>query len=190
MAKIYTKTGDQGETCLVSGEKVLKSHARLESYGTLDELNSVIGLVRAQAHQTPQMGYNFDSFLEQIQNNLFNIGSQLANTDLKLQQTLPNISEKDILFLEKNIDEMTAQLAPLKNFILPGGGIVAATLHLARTVCRRAERLTIHLRNDSAGNWQMDPLIIPYINRLSDLFFVMARYANHVEKISDVEWTK
>ncbi len=182
MAKIYTKKGDQGTTCLVSGESVDKNHTRLESYGTLDELNSIIGLCRAKLAD----GSKLDSPLFEVQNDLFNLGSQLANTDPVLKSKLPDISQKDVTKLESVIDQLTADLPPLKNFILPGGSEVSALLHVARTVCRRAERVIIQLKSET----EVDPLCIQYINRLSDMLFVMARYSNFESKIQDVEWKK
>ncbi len=182
MAKIYTKKGDQGTTCLISGETVDKHHTRLESYGTLDELNSFIGYARSELKNLPKV----DSILFEIQNDLFNVGSQLANTDAKLQATLPNISDKDILKLETCIDELTEELPPLKNFILPGGTKASGLLHISRTICRRAERLIIRLKAEQNN---INPLFIQYINRLSDLLFVMARYTNKNQNVPDVEWT-
>lgn len=188
MIKIYTKKGDQGETCLVSGEKVLKSHVRLESYGTLDELNSTIGVALSHIEESPKK-VELKKYLAdisfQIQNDLFNIGSQLACANTEMQKKLPNISESDINSLEQKIDELTAELPPLRNFILPGGSISSSSFHISRTVCRRAERLCIRLRDE---NTVIDPLIIPYINRLSDLLFVMARFCNKVESVPEVEW--
>jgi cob(I)alamin adenosyltransferase len=188
MIKIYTKKGDQGETCLVSGEKILKSHVRLESYGTLDELNSTIGVALSHMRESPQKA-ELEKFLAdisfQIQNDLFNIGSQLACANVEMQKKLPNISADDITKLEQKIDELTAELPPLRKFILPGGSISSSCFHVSRTVCRRAERLCIKLRDENAI---MDPLIIPYINRLSDLLFVMARFCNKVESVPEVEW--
>lgn len=186
--KIYTKKGDQGETCLVSGEKVLKSHARLESYGTLDELNSTLSVAISHLHLSPKkselLRYIGD-ILFQIQNDLFNIGSQLACNDEKMQKKLPTISESDIKKQESKIDELEQSLSPLKNFILPGGSISSSSFHISRTVCRRAERLCIKLRDD---NTAVDPLLIQYLNRLSDLLFVIARFCNKIEGFPEVEW--
>lgn len=193
MIKIYTKKGDQGQTCLVSGEKVLKSHVRLESYGTLDELNSTIGVALSHIEASPKK-VELKKYLAdisfQIQNDLFNIGSQLACANTEMQKKLPNISESDITSLEQKIDELTAELPFLRKFILPGGSISASSFHVSRTVCRRAERLCIRLRDEKTGDEKavIDPLIIPYINRLSDLLFVMARFCNKVESVSEVEW--
>lgn len=188
MAKIYTKKGDQGETCLVSGERVSKSHVRLESYGTLDELNSTLGVAISHMDQSSQKNIfqkALGDILFQIQNDLFNIGSQLACADTDMQAKLPNISESDIKKQEDKIDELSSVLPPLKNFILPGGSIISSSFHVSRTVCRRAERLCIKLRDEKTT---VDPLLIQYLNRLSDLLFVMARFANKTENIAEVEW--
>lgn len=188
--KIYTKKGDQGETCLVSGEKVLKSHVRLESYGTLDELNSTLGVAISHIHSSPkkaELTKSLGDILFQVQNDLFNIGSQLACADEKLQKKLPTITEADIKKQETKIDELTEQLPPLKNFILPGGSISSSNFHVSRTVCRRAERLCIRLRDEGTT---VDPLLIQYLNRLSDLLFVVARFCNKTEGFPEVEWTK
>lgn len=188
MAKIYTKKGDQGETCLVSGEKVSKSHQRLETYGTLDELNSTLGTAISHMNLSPQkkdLLRFLGDILFQIQNDLFNIGSQLACPDPLLQKKLPNVSEVDVLKMEDKIDELTALISPLKNFILPGGSISSSSFHISRTVCRRAERLCIKLRDD---NTPVDPILIQYLNRLSDLLFVIARFCNKIEGFSESEW--
>jgi cob(I)alamin adenosyltransferase len=188
MTKIYTKKGDQGETCLVSGEKVLKSHVRLESYGTLDELNSTIGLAISHMNSSLQKKELFKflgDILFQIQNDLFNIGSQLACADPKLQKKLPNLANDDVLKLEEKIDELDAILPTLRNFILPGGSLTSSSFHISRTVCRRAERLCIKLRDE---NTAVSPLLIQYLNRLSDLLFVIARFCNKTEGFTEVEW--
>ncbi|MES2769759.1 MAG: cob(I)yrinic acid a,c-diamide adenosyltransferase [Bdellovibrionota bacterium] len=190
MAKIYTKKGDQGETCLVSGEKVLKSHVRLESYGTLDELNSTIGVALSHMSLSPkkiELAKALSNILFQIQNDLFNIGSQLACADSEMQKKLPTILQQDIKKQELKIDELTELLPPLKNFILPGGSISSSSFHISRTVCRRAERLCLKLRDE---NNSVDPLLIQYLNRLSDLLFVIARYCNKVEGFPEIEWSK
>lgn len=190
MAKIYTKNGDQGETCLVSGEKVLKSHVRLESYGTLDELNSTIGVALSHMNlsaKKSELNSALGEILFQVQNDLFNIGSQLACADKDLQKKLPNISESDVKKQEAKIDELTEKLPPLRNFILPGGSITSSSFHISRTVCRRAERLCIRLRDEKT---EIDPLLIQYLNRLSDLLFVIARFCNKIEGFPEVEWGK
>ncbi len=164
--KIYTKRGDKGDTSLIGGTRVAKNHARIEAYGTVDELNSVVGIIRDTA---AFKGAN--DLLVAIQNNLFTLGSLLASTpDSKM--TLPALQEQDIMDLEAAIDSMDAELEPLKNFILPGGDLAASQCHVARCVCRRAERRTI----DLAETTELDEIIVKYLNRLSDYFFALARY--------------
>ncbi len=187
MIKIYTKKGDQGETCLVSGERVLKSHVRLESYGTLDELNSTIGLAISliSSHdKKEELEKYLKDILFEIQNDLFNLGSQLACLKPQMAEKLPSVHEDHVTHMEKKIDELTELLPPLRHFILPGGGQISATFHIARTICRRSERICIALRNEST----IPPITVTYLNRLSDLLFTVARFCNYVEKISEVEW--
>lgn len=178
--KIYTRTGDNGTTSLFSGGRVLKYHLRVESYGTLDELNSVIGAARAQ-HLTPQA----DAYLEQIQNDLFHLGADLATPlDAPTSYVVRMTAEKTA-WLETAIDALTAELAPLKQFVLPGGTPAAAMLHIARTICRRAERLTVELA-------EQEPIgdhVIPYINRLSDFLFTVARFENLKSGIEESKWS-
>ena len=163
--KIYTKTGDLGETSLLGGKRVLKSNTRIQAYGTIDELNSYLGMVADQEVNKDRIPQ-----LKEIQDRLFTIGSHLAlESDKKIN--LPFIEEKDITFLESLIDEMDAQLPSMKNFVLPGGHISISFVHVARCVCRRAERCIISINEEK----QIDPLIIKYINRLSDYLFVLAR---------------
>lgn len=182
--KIYTKTGDTGTTSLVSGQRISKSHIRLDAYGSIDELNSHIGLLISTL--TQELSLPVSSFLKRTQNQLFNIGSHLANTDPQLAQKLPEISIKWIKDIEQEIDSMSQTLPELKNFILPGGVLPAAQAHIARTVCRRAERDCCRLlEHESAHN-----SIIPYINRLSDYFFVLARYLNAQYGASETSWEK
>lgn len=178
--KIYTKTGDEGSTSLVGGRRISKSHLRLECYGTVDELNSVIGCARSL--KPPKEA---DEILEVFQNDLFNAGSRLACTEPKMLETLPQVATPSIEKMEKFMDQWTAAMPALKNFILPGGDPVAAHLHLARTVCRRAERLIVRLKEEGEA---VDPLAIKYFNRLSDTLFVLARYVNHLNKVQDVVW--
>jgi cob(I)alamin adenosyltransferase len=185
-AKIYTKTGDKGETALVDGSRVSKGDARLESYGTLDELNSFTGLLRAK------IGGNdhelvIDKHLEMIQNNLFNIGSHLACADDKMQAKLPGLSADGLSLLEGDMDRWEAELPPLKEFILPGGSEPAAVAHLARTVCRRAEREMIRLRDQGAF---VDAAHLVFINRLSDWYFLLARKLNAMKGVKDIAWSK
>lgn len=177
--KIYTRGGDRGETSLLGGGRIRKDHERIEAYGTIDELNSFIGVARAEWDRGP-----LDGELAQIQNDLFEIGAHLsANPGDSRFAGVPSPRTES---LEKSIDRMEEKLAPLKNFILPGGSKEAAQLHVARTVCRRAERLVVAL-HDSTEAMQAT---ITYLNRLSDYFFVAARFANHSRGTSDVEWSR
>jgi cob(I)alamin adenosyltransferase len=178
--KIYTKTGDDGETGLYGGGRVRKDHARLEAFGTVDELNAAIGVLRAEA-----LDEDIQALLEMIQNQLFNLGAELATPQAEI---LPNkINAAPIEALEKSIDRFEEELQPLKNFILPGGTRAAGLLHLCRTICRRAERRVITMQElvDEA----ISQGIVIYLNRLSDLLFVLARAVNRRAGKSDVPWT-
>jgi cob(I)alamin adenosyltransferase len=180
--KIYTKTGDEGDTGLFGGGRVGKDHVRVAAYGDVDELNSVLGLVRA----TVPEDFHAD-LLESIQRDLFSIGGQLATPDpAKVAAALEKaaFSAERVAVLERAIDEATRELPPLRAFVLPGGTPKAAALHLARTTCRRAERGVVHLAREQA----IHPLFIAYLNRLSDLLFTLARLANHRAGLPDVTW--
>jgi cob(I)alamin adenosyltransferase len=180
--KIYTKTGDQGETGLFGGGRVPKDHPRVAAYGDVDELNSVLGVVRATAEQQ-----FFDPLLESIQRDLFAIGGHLATPDpARVAKSLEKgaLGPERITELERHMDEASLVLPPLRAFVLPAGTTIAASLHLARTVCRRAERSVVHLSHDH----QVPELFIVYLNRLSDLLFTLARLANLQSGISDVTW--
>jgi cob(I)alamin adenosyltransferase len=178
--KIYTKGGDQGETALFGGERVPKHHLRIESYGTVDELNSFIGLIRDQG-----MGEHTFDILIEIQDRLFTLGAMLATPDDKGGKIkIPKLAEGDITLLEKEIDTMTDALPPLKSFVLPGGHTTVSYCHIARTVCRRAERLVTHL----AENDTVDPLVIQYLNRLSDYLFTLSRKLSKDLGANEVEW--
>lgn len=172
--KIYTKTGDAGKTSLFGGSRVSKDDIRIESYGTVDELNSCIGVLMAE------VAY---SVLVEVQHRLFTIGSSLASDPSK-QLITPDITEADIALLEEEMDRMNDYLAPLRAFILPSGGRAIAQAHVCRTVCRRAERRVISLAHDS----EVDPLVIKYLNRLSDYFFVLSRDIAHQSGAAEVEW--
>jgi cob(I)alamin adenosyltransferase len=176
--KIYTRTGDQGETGLLGGVRVKKHDARIEAYGTVDELNAVLGIVRA-THPTQRV----DQILEHVQNELFIVGAELATPAAKEVHT-GTIEEAHIARLEEMIDLCETELAPLKNFILPGGCPAASQLHLARTVARRAERRVVELSESET----VSPKIIMYLNRLSDLLFVLARFENTRAGVPDVKW--
>ena len=177
--KIYTKTGDKGETSLIGGTRVPKHHLRIESYGTIDELNSWIGLIRDQ-----QINNDAVKELLEIQDRLFTIGSLLAADPEKSRMKLPNIKNEDVTFLEHKIDEMNEVIPELKSFILPGGHTTVSYCHVARCVCRRAERLIVNLNENSP----LDNKIIIYINRLSDYLFTLARYLGHQLNISESPW--
>ena len=174
---IYTRTGDKGRTSLMSGQRVLKSDLRVETYGTIDELNSTIGVVIAEVQSYSS---KLKVELVKIQNDLLEIGSALADTK---SQPLKRLGKR-VKEFENFIDEMTEKMPPLKNFILPGGGKLGAMLHLARAVCRRAERRIVTLNNQAA----IDNNIIVYINRLSDLLFTMSRFANFKERKKETIW--
>ena len=178
--KIYTKTGDDGTTGLVGGARVSKADPSIECYGTVDELNAAIGLAAVNA--SPALL----EALRQVQADLFVIGSHLATPpDNPHRASLPKLDEAMVQKMEKAIDATTARLPALAHFILPGGTELAARLHLARTICRRAERLLVPMLNDS----ESFPLVVRYLNRLSDWLFVEARAANQAAGISDVVWT-
>lgn len=184
--KIYTKTGDKGETSLVDGGRVKKSHPRVEAYGTVDELNSVIGTALSLFSNEKELSQKIQTaVLLKIQNNLFNLGSHLACSKPEVRAKLPTLDDSDILQLEKEMDLMSTELPPLKEFILPGGHIISSHLHLARTVCRRAERRVIELDEN-----QTELINIQFLNRLSDYFFVLARYVNFKAGLDDIKWSK
>jgi cob(I)alamin adenosyltransferase len=177
--KIYTKTGDQGETSLFSGGRVRKDHLRVEAYGTVDEMNSIIGTARAH-EPAPEV----DVFLERVQNQLFQLGSDLATPMDAQAEWIVRVDEASVTWLEEQIDSMTAQLEPLKNFVLPGGTLSAGHIHIARTVCRRAERLVVSL----AHHEEIGDFVLPYLNRLSDALFTLARYENKLRDINEAKW--
>ncbi len=165
--KIYTKMGDKGETSLIGGTRVPKYHERIEAYGTLDELNSFVGLIRDQ-----DIDHHYHDILLEVQDRLFTIESQLAkDPGAPLNRDLPGLAEGDVTLLEKEIDAMNEELAPLKNFVLPGGHTTVSFCHVARCICRRAERLVIKL----SVQHPVEELNIKYLNRLSDYLFVLAR---------------
>lgn len=178
--KIYTRTGDEGETGLFGGPRVKKDSARIEAYGTVDELNAFLGLARTEAIPPA-----IDHLLAQVQADLFSVGAELATPEPK-KLTLPLVGDEEVTQLELAIDALEEPLEPLRNFILPGGTKAAAALHVARGVCRRAERHVVHLA--SVENIEISPWIIRYLNRLSDYLFVAARYANHASGVADVPW--
>jgi cob(I)alamin adenosyltransferase len=179
--KIYTKTGDKGNTSLIGGTKVPKSHLRIEAYGTVDELNSYVGLCRdlLEDEQVRQL-------LREIQDRLFTIGSSLACDPVKEpKMRIPDLKETDVELLEKEMDRMDTFLPPMKHFVLPGGHPTLSHLHIARCVCRRAERCCVRLELDSL---EIDPIVLKYINRLSDYLFVLSRYTAHQLQAEETPW--
>lgn len=180
--KIYTKTGDDGTTSLATGKRLFKDSPRVELYGTVDELNTIIGLALAFGPNN-----RLKDTLIKLNNLLFNLGSDLATPlEPKPKFEVPRIKEENITWLEKLIDEYTAELQPLRNFILPGGTQVSSFLHNARTVCRRAERLAVSLsRDENLGDYALK-----FLNRLSDFLFTAARMNNHLSNIEDIKWDK
>lgn len=176
--KIYTKTGDDGETGLFGGPRVRKDAHRIEAYGTVDELNATLGRARSEPLPPP-----LDTILARVQGELFDLGAELATPDPE-RFNLHRIQEPHIARLESAIDQLEGGLPPLQNFILPGGTRAAAELHVARTLCRRAERRLVTL----ASQEQISAALIVYLNRLSDLLFVMARFANRAAGQADVAW--
>lgn len=177
--KIYTKTGDGGETSLFGGQRVGKEHARIKAYGTVDELNAFIGLARASS--PPR---EIDDILARVQDELFTLGADLATPVDKEKTRVPRISGADAARLEAAIDDADVQLKPLRAFVLPGGSALSSQLHVARTVCRRAERAVIALKR----NEQVSDACVVYLNRLSDLLFILARLANLRAGVEEPEW--
>lgn len=177
--KIYTKTGDTGTTSLLGGARVSKAHIRIEAYGTVDELNSYLGLLRDQ-----EVNGMRKDFLKEIQDRLFTLGAELATEPGKDKVVKPSMYESDIEVLEEAMDDMDQSLEPLKNFILPGGHQAVSFAHLARCVCRRAERIAIALNDDQP----VDALTIKYLNRLSDYLFILGRKMAAELGIEEVKW--
>lgn len=179
--KIYTKTGDKGTTSLIGGTKVSKSHIRIESYGTVDELNSWLGVVIDHIEDSTTR-----QTLKEIQDRLFTIGSALAcDPNKEPMLKIPDLHEEDVVFLEKEIDRMNGTLPEMKSFILPGGAPAVSFAHVARCVCRRAERICVSMQQESMD---VEELITKYLNRLSDYLFVVARYAGHLHGADEVKW--
>ena len=199
---IYTRTGDKGQTSLFNGQRVSKSDLRVEAYGTIDELNSIIGLIVAEVSFPRKResrssiksritvdqvkNKSFEKELIRVQNDLFQIGSALASPQITNHKSQITNLDKRVKDFESSIDKMTDQMPALSNFILPGGGLTGAMLHFARTVCRRAERKIAKLKELE----KIDDNIIMYVNRLSDLLFTMARFVNYKEKKKEILWSK
>ena len=181
--KVYTKTGDRGATGLVGGRRVAKDSARIEAYGTVDELNAVIGMARCMLETSPA-GPRLDPWLVRIQNELFNLGAELATPDAKRRASVPQIAARHVVALERAIDELNASLPTLTSFVLPGGGPSSSFLHLARTICRRAERRVVALSRKEPLGAQT----LTYLNRLSDALFVFSRWAAREEGRPEPIW--
>jgi len=180
-SKIYTKTGDLGKTSLIGGTKVAKSHIRIDSYGTVDELNSYIGMVSDLTVEV-----HTKEILREIQDRLFTIGSSLAcDPEKEPLMKIPDLKETDIDLLEREIDSMNDILPSMKSFILPGGHMAISTTHVARCVCRRAERCCVNMQEHELF---VEPLVIKYLNRLSDYLFVLSRYTAHLLNIEELKW--
>jgi cob(I)alamin adenosyltransferase len=177
--KIYTKTGDDGTTGLIGNSRVKKSNPRIASYGVVDELNAALGIILSS-----KLGLDIKNLLTKIQNDLFVVGADLANPNLKNNSN--RVTHTMISFLEKEIDGLEAELLPITYFILPGGDLIASQVHLARAICRRAETNIVHLSEVEDINNEC----LIYMNRLSDLLFVIARTINKRKKISDIAWKK
>jgi cob(I)alamin adenosyltransferase len=177
--KIYTKTGDKGLTSLIGGTRVAKHHIRIESYGTVDELNSYIGLISDQ-----DITVHDKQVLKEIQDRLFTIGSSLAADPEKSKMVIPDLHTADVELLEKEMDAMNEILPELRHFILPGGSNAISWCHIARCVCRRAERITVHLAEESP----VDEKVTIYLNRLSDYLFTLARKIGHENNIPENKW--
>ena len=180
-SKIYTKTGDKGTTSLLGGTKVPKNDIRIETYGTVDELNSWIGLIIDLLNIE-----DIKEELREIQDRLFTIGSSLAtDAEKEPKMKLPGLKESDIEFLEKRIDEMTTQIPPMKSFILPGGHSTVSNIHITRCVCRRAERLSVNMQQHDLF---VDEKVIKYLNRLSDYLFTLARFVSFKLNAPEIAW--
>jgi len=177
--KIYTKTGDQGKTSLLGGSQVAKYHLRIEAYGTVDELNTSVGMLRSL--EIPE---GVSETLIKIQNKLFTIGAQLASEPGERKIKIPKLQKEDTVYLEKEIDNMDEKLPEMRNFVLPGGHPAVAQAHVARCICRRAERIVLHLKDESDV-----PAEIPiYLNRLSDFFFVLSRKLTQDLGATEIPW--
>lgn len=188
ITKVYTKTGDKGETALVGGTRVLKNHPRIEAYGTVDELNSILGLIVAFAEKEATLSGHLENILpkiQRIQNHLFNVGADLATLPEHRWAGMIRVGARDADWLEQEIDAMNEVLPPLEEFILPGGGIVSCFCHQARTVCRRAERHALFLLDDGE-----DVGLLTYLNRLSDYLFVFGRWVTQVQGNRETFWSK
>jgi cob(I)alamin adenosyltransferase len=179
MSKIYTKTGDKGTTSLIGGTRLFKDHIKIEAYGSVDELNAWIGVL-ADAHENKER----NAFLKEIQDRLFTIGAELASEPEQNKKKLPELFESDIVVLEKEMDSYNEVIPTLRAFVLPGGHPLVSFTHVARTVCRRSERQVITLSH----NEDVNPLIIKYLNRLSDYLFVLSRKITQEQNAAEIAW--
>lgn len=189
ITKVYTRTGDAGKTRLAGGQEVWKDSLRVDAYGTIDELNASIGVVRvmnAEMVDEFPAAAQLEADLRWIQNKLFDVGSLLATAPGQTFKNMPQVTVKDVTRLEQAIDRCQADLEPLQEFILPGGGKVSGFLHQARTICRRAERLCVRLSKDEP----VDPAIIKFVNRLSDALFVLARWVSKTQGEPEFLWER
>ncbi|MBS1774847.1 MAG: cob(I)yrinic acid a,c-diamide adenosyltransferase [Bacteroidetes bacterium] len=179
--KIYTKTGDKGLTSLIGGTRVPKSHIRIESYGTIDELNSYIGMVSDM-----ESNEKLREWLREIQDRLFTIGSVLATSPVKeVKMKLPDLHAADVTWLEQRMDEMNEDLPEMRSFLLPGGHVASSAAHVARCICRRVERICVAMNEQGE---EMPDLILQYLNRLSDFLFVLSRYIVYLHGASEIPW--
>lgn len=181
-SKVYTLTGDKGTTSLVGGQRVAKDDIRVEAYGTIDELNANLGLL---AHNT-KLDHEMHEIIFKVQNKLFNIGAYLATEQKNVDDPVHGLTQDDITLLERKIDEMDEELPPMRGFILPGGSRLSALCDICRTVTRRAERRVVTLSNQAPVN----PLVLQFLNRLSDFFFIFARYNNVTNQVEEILWDK
>ncbi len=186
-SKIYTRTGDKGTTSLIGGTKIPKSHIRIESYGTNDELNSFIGLLADQLNATPAPLFAAEiAILREIQDRLFTIGASLAcDPEKEPKFKIPDLKKEDIQKLEEEIDRMNEGLPPMRSFVLPGGHLAVSTAHVTRCVCRRTERICVDMQENGLF---IEPLVLQYLNRLSDYLFMLARYAGHLLHAPEIPW--
>ncbi len=189
ITKVYTRTGDKGKTRLAGGQQVWKDSLRVEAYGTVDELNAAIGVVRVMNKESGGASSSSDRLeqeLRWVQNKLFDLGALLATAPGQTFKNMPTVTAKEIKRVEQLIDACQQDLTPLKEFILPGGGKVSSFLHQARTICRRAERVCVRLAREE----QVDPTIVIYLNRLSDALFVLARWVARTQGESEFLWER
>lgn len=185
--RVYTKAGDGGQTALIGGQRVSKASLRIQGYGTVDELNAVVGLIRTaieSSSASDELGPRLLPVMDRVQNELFNLGAQLATPSAQTRAQMPAIEPRHVSALESVIDELNDDLPELRSFVLPGGGWISSYCHLARTVCRRAERLVVELADDE----EVDKISLEYLNRLSDAFFVIGRFAAKGEGREEPVW--